>query len=168
MTKHVYYCVLKNYKGLLKKRFVDFTHLFILPRTDQDYLYLSLLGERTEVSDVFACVYITRVPNEILSNIIDGEKEYFGNRFELVDEVRAKVKTIEKGTYLINLKKLTDVFQSKEMIIVYQQKESTTKKRIYNLVSKLNLHTNEIDPLSLKMVASRNIELINTLRFKKQ
>jgi len=167
MTKHVYYCILKNYKGILKKKFVDFTHLFILPRTDEDYLYLSLLGERSEVSDVFACVYITRVPNGILSNLIEGEKDYFGDRFEIVDELPAKVKTIEKGTYLINLKKLSKIFQSKEMVLIYQQKESTTKKRIYNLISKLNLQTNEVDSLSLRMIAVKNIELINALRFKK-
>lgn len=48
MIKPLYYCILKHYKGLIKKRFSNNTHLFILPRTDYDYLYLALLGERTD------------------------------------------------------------------------------------------------------------------------
>ncbi len=144
MVKPVYYCILKHYKGLFKKRFSNNTHLFILPRTDTDYLYLALLGERVTARDTYACVYITRIPDDLLNTIIDGEKEYFKDRFAIVEETPAEVSTIEKSRYLIRLKKESQVFLSKEMILVYQKGESTPKQRIYDLVSKLNLQVEEL------------------------
>lgn len=139
MTKPLYYCILRHYKGVFKKRFLNNTHLFILPRTDYDYVYLALLGERTEACDTYACVYITRIPDELLNVIIEGEKEYFKERFEIVEEIPAEVNTVEKSKYLIRLKGKSKVILSKEIILNYQKGESTPKQRIYNLVSKLNL-----------------------------
>lgn len=166
MLKYVYYCILKNYKGIFKKKFIRNTHLFILPRTDTDSVYLALLGERSEVSGTYGCAYITRIPDELLDEIIEGEKEYFEDRFEVVEETLAKVKTIEKGTYLITLKDQSKIFSNKEILLIYQQKESTSKRRIYNLVSKLNLETKEVDSLSLDMVATKNLAFIKPVRFK--
>jgi hypothetical protein len=166
MLKYVYYCILKNYKGILKKKFVGNTHLFILPRTDTDSVYLALLGERSEVSGTYGCVYITRIPDELLDEIVEGEKEYFEDRFEIVEETLAKVKTIEKGTYLITLKDQSKVFSNKEILLIYQQNESTSKRRIYNLVSKLDLETKELDNLSLDMIATKNLAFIKPVRFE--
>jgi hypothetical protein len=152
MIKPLYYCILKHYKGLFKKRFLNNTHLFILPRTDTDYLYLALLGERTEACDTYACVYITRIPDELLNVIIEGEKGYFKDRFVIVEETPAEVNTIEKGTYLIRLKGKSKVFLSKEIILIYQKDGSTPKQRIYNLVSKLNLEMEELNKSSLDVL----------------
>jgi hypothetical protein len=148
MIKPLYYCILKHYKGLFKKRFLNNTHLFILPRTDTDYLYLGLLGRRAEACDTYACVYITRIPDELLNTIIEGEKGYFKERFEIVEETRAEVNTIEKGKYLIRLNGKSEVFLSKEIILIYQSAESTPKQRIYNLVSKLDLEMEELNESS--------------------
>ena len=70
MIKPLYYCIVKHYKGLFRKRFLNNLHLFILPRTDYDYLYLALMGERTDSADTHVCIYITRIPDEILNVII--------------------------------------------------------------------------------------------------
>jgi hypothetical protein len=152
VIKPSYYCVLKHYKGLFKKRFLNNTHLFILPRTETDYLYLALLGERTEAPDTYACAYITRIPDELLNIIIEGEKEYFKERFEIVEETPAEVSTIEKSKYLIRLKGTSGVFLSKKIILTYQKEESTPKQRIYNLVSKLNLEMDEITQSSWEKI----------------
>ena len=149
MIKPLYYCILKHYKGLFKKRFLNNLHLFILPRTDYDYLYLALYGERTEAADTYACIYITRIPDEILNFIIEGEKEYFKERFEIVEEIPAEVSTLEKSKYLIRLKGKSKVFLSKEILLIYKKEESTPKQRIYDLISKLNLEMKEISRLSL-------------------
>jgi len=144
MTKPLYYCIVKHYKGLFRKRFLNNLHLFILPRTDYDYLYIALLGERTEAADTYACIYITRIPDEILNVIIEGEKEYFKERFEIVEKIPAEVSTLEKSKYLIRLKGKSKVFLSKEIILIYKKEESTPKQRIYDLVSKLNLQIEEL------------------------
>jgi len=149
MTKPLYYCILRHYKGLFRKRFSNNTHLFILPRTDTDYLYLGLVGEKAEASDTYVCSYITRIPDELLNTIIEGEKRYFKERFKLVEETPAEVSTIEKGKYLIRLKGKSKVFLSKEIIIIYQRGESTPKQRIYNLISKLDLEMKELNKSSL-------------------
>ena len=152
MVKPSYYCILRHYKGVFKKRFLNNTHLLILPRTDYDYLYLALLGERTESPDTYACAYITRIPDELLNFIIEGEKEYFKERFEVVEETPAEVSTLEKYRYLIRLKGKSEVFLSKKIILTYQKEESTPKQRIYNLVSKLNLEMDELNKSSLGVV----------------
>lgn len=144
MVKTAYYCILKHYKGLLKKRFEHNTHLFILPRTDTDYLYLALLGERVTARDTYACVYITRIPDDLLNIIIEGEKEYFKDRFAVVEETPAEVSTTGKSPYLICLRGESKVFLSREMSLIYQKGESTPKQRIYDLVSKLNLQMEEL------------------------
>jgi hypothetical protein len=166
MDRQVYYCILKKYKGLFKKKFVGVTHLFILPRTENDYLYLALLGERSEVTGTYACVYITRIPNEILDFIVSGEKEYFGNRFEIVEQKMAEVKTIQKGTYLIKLKEDSDVFLKKEIVVAYQEEESTPKKRIYNLTSRLDLETREVGFETLGRYALKSLILLQSSRFQ--
>lgn len=166
MLKYTYYCILKHYKGIFKKKFVGNTHLFILPRTDTDSIYLSLLGERPEVSGTYACAYITRIPDQLLDKIIEDEKDYFEGRFEVVEEILSKVKTVEKGTYLITLKNSSSVFLNKQIVLIYQQKESTTKTRIYNLVSNLNLETGEIDKLLLHSIATKSLDFIKPARFK--
>jgi len=165
MDRLVYYCILKKYKGLLKKRIVGVTHLFILPRTEHDYLYLALLGERSEVTGTYACVYITRIPNEILDFIIEGEKKYFGNRFEIIEKKLAEVKTLQMGTYLIKLQEDSDVFLKKEIVVTYQQEESTPKKRIYNIVSKLDLETKEVGFERLNSFALKNLITMKQSRF---
>jgi hypothetical protein len=145
MTKPLYYCIVKHYKGLFRKRFLNNLHLFILPRTDYDYLYLALYGERIGAADTYACIYITRIPDEILNVIIEGEKEYFKERFEIVEEIPAEVSTLEKSKYLIRLRGKSEVFLSKEIIVIYKKEESTPKQRIYDLVSKLNLRMEEFN-----------------------
>ena len=152
MIKPSYYCILRHYKGIFKKRFLNNTHLFILPRTETDYLYLALLGERTEAPDTYACAYITRIPDELLNFIIEGEKEYFKERFEIVEETPSEVITIEKSKYLIRLKGKSKIFLSKDLIVTYQKEQSTPKQRIYNLVSKLNLEMEEISKSSREKI----------------
>jgi len=167
MDRQIYYCILKKYKGLFKKKFVGVTHLFIVPRTDYDYLYLALLGERSEVTGTYACVYITRIPDEILDFVVSGEKEYFGNRFEIIEQKTAEVKTLQKGTYLIKLKEDSDVFLKKEIVVTYQEEESTPKKRIYNLVSKLDLETREVGFETLGRFALKSLISLQPSRFTK-
>ena len=144
MVKPVYYCILKHYKGLFKKRFSNNTHLFILPRTDTDYLYLALLGDRIGARDTYTCVYITRIPDDLLNIIIEGEKEYFKNRFVVIEETPAEVSTVGKSPYLIRLMRESKVFLSREMALIYKKGESTPKQRIYDLVSRLNLQMEEV------------------------
>jgi hypothetical protein len=138
-----------------------------VPRTDYDYLYLALLGERVEVTGTYSCVYITRIPNEILDFVISGEKEYFGNRFEVIEQKIAEVKTLQKGAYLIKLKEESDVFLKKEILVTYQEEESTPKKRIYNLVSKLDLKTREVGFENLGRFALKSLILLQPSRFTK-
>jgi len=167
MERQVYYCILKKYKGLLKRELAGVTHLFILPRTDYDYLYLALLGERSEVTGTYACVYITRIPDDILDFIISGEKEYFGNRFEIIEQKIAEVKTVEIGAYLVTLQENSDVFLKKQILIAYQPEESTPKKRIYNLVCKLDLETREVGFDTIPAFALNSLATVKPSRLLK-
>ena len=69
--KPFYYFVLKNYRGIFKKKFVGNSHLFLIPRTDDDYLYLALLGNIVDEDNSYACVLISRIPDDLIDPLIE-------------------------------------------------------------------------------------------------
>ena len=159
--KTFYYYVLKNYKGVFKKKFVGNTHLFLIPRTQDDYLYLALLGNVIGEDDTYACVLISRIPDDLLENIIDGEEEHFGDRFELISEFNVKTVNEQKGEYQIKIADKNSYFLS-DLDMFYDEDLSTDSKRIYIIKGKLNLFTEEIElNQSLKMNAYKKLALVS-------
>jgi hypothetical protein len=159
--KIFYYFVLKNYRGLFRKKFVGNTHLFLIPRAGDDYLYLALLGNIVDEDNSYACVLISRIPDDLLDEIINGEHKHFGERFELIDEIKVNTINENKGEYEIKvLSKSQHILSDLEMI--YNEDLSSNSKRIYIIKGKLNLSTEDVGlDSTLRIDAYKKLALVS-------
>src|SRR4030042_5847069 len=99
----LYYCVLKNYKGLFKKKHSGNTHLLITPISNDEYFYLGIVGKLTNNEDIYSSQLITKVSDSLLDDVISGEEEHFGDRFVILEDLKCSVKNIGEEDYIIKL-----------------------------------------------------------------
>ena len=154
---HIYYCVLKKYKGLFKKKHVGNTHLFFIPISDKVYLYLGMIGELTEDEGTYATQLITRLDSEMIDQIINEEEIYFKDRYIVLEKIKCKVVKISPGEYKIKiLNKGKNVLS--DIHLEFEPDNSTNKRRIYLMSGRLNLNSEDIlSTTDLKMVATKQM-----------
>jgi len=153
----LYYCVLKNYKGIFKKKNVGNTHLFFIPLPDNKYLYLSMIGEIEDQKGSYATQLVTKIPADILDEVIDGELEYFKDRYEVVEKVNAIPTEEAAGIYNIKISKKGEMILS-DLRVEFNVDFSTNDRRIYTLTGKFNFESESVSPgESMKMVADKKI-----------
>lgn len=153
----LYYCVLKNYKGLFKKKHVGNTHLFLVPISDDAYLYLGMIGELIEEEGKYATQLIVRLPSEIVEEIIDEEKNHFGERFVVLEKLSCKPKKIASGEYDIKLTKKGKMVLS-DLHLNFEADYSTDKRRIYLMSGQFNFESTDIKSTTdMKMMADKKM-----------
>jgi hypothetical protein len=159
MKDKFYYCILKNSKGVFKKKFLGNTHLFFIPLGNDTYGYFGLIGEMLDDNDKplnkhkyikdYACTLLSIVPSDIVNDIIYHQVKLFKGRFKIVEELdciyyNSKIKIFNKGSFI---KSSLEIFHLPEY--------STLTKKIYKLVGFLNFSSDEFT-LSKKNV-ERNV-----------
>jgi len=154
MDGTIKYFVVKKYKGLLIKRHKNNTHLFFIPVDPKKYMYLALIGQLSDEEDTYAAQLLVRLPEEVIDETIEGEYEYFGERFVEVESLKCKSLNQSPGRYSIALPKKGFNIRS-NLEIEYQVEYSTVSRRIYLIKGDLNLITGEITDQDIKMVASK-------------
>jgi len=97
-----YYCVLKAYKGLFKKKHIGNSHFFASPISKGEFLVLGLIGEFVKLENLLACVLIARGPLEHLEEAVDSQKEFFKGRFEVVEKLPCVAKDLGQGKYKVS------------------------------------------------------------------
>ena len=149
MNETIYYCVLKNYKGVFRKKFRGNTHLFFIPLDDKLYGYFSLIGKMIDAPDDFppgfdryACKLIVKLPKEIVQTVIDHQIEYFKGRYQVVEQVQCNPKKTGIGQYFIDTNKGN--FIKSDLLLKYQVEYSTASKRIYTIDGALDFLSTEI------------------------
>lgn len=168
------YCIVKKFMGTSKKHPSN-THLLFVPVDPKNYMYLALIGkmveETEEGSDVtvdnrYAAQLLVRLPAEIIDNTIQGEKEYFKERFIEVESLDCRSANPSPGKYIITpLKKGFNIRSNIELD--YQIEYSTSERRIYMLTGDLNLVTSEVTDQDMKMVATKQAAFLGSKkRFK--
>jgi hypothetical protein len=162
------YCIVKKYVGVNKKSPKN-THLFFVPVDPKKYLYLALIGkmsEEDEDQNNYAAQLLVRLPEEIIDDTIQGEIEYFKNRFVEVESLPCKSSNPSPGKYVINIAKKGFNIKS-DIEITYQIEYSTNEKRIYLLNADLTLATEDITEDDMKMVAAKQVAFMGgRKRFK--
>ena len=150
----LYYCVLKHYKGLFKKKHVRNTHTLMIPITETHSLYVVLIGRSTEDETVFYAQSVAKVPYDIVETIIDGEIEYFDERFSVLEKIPCSVSKI-KDIYISKIHNKGKYIKS-NILTTFNEEESTNKRRIYVIKAKIDLELSDaITPENLGMVASK-------------
>ena len=163
MAKNLYYCVLKNYKGHLIRRHRGNTHLFLIPVSQFEYLYLGLVGLMVGEENKYATQLIVKIPSEIVISFINHEIKYFKGRYEVVDRVKCEPSKEEPGKYSIELLGNSYYFNS-DLQLSYELEYSTPNRRIYTLEGDLNFMAGTVNKHSMSMVASKQQALLRLKR----
>ena len=157
---NLYYCVLKNYKGLFKKKHIGNTHLFLVPISDNKYLYLGVIGELEDEPGNYATQLIVKLPSDIVDQVIDEEINYFGDRFLVVEELKCTPAITSAGVYDIKIPQKGDMILS-NLHIEFNVDISTNSRRIYTVTGDFNFESEDIKSTSdLKMVAAKQMAKI--------
>lgn len=148
MQGTLYYCVLKNYSGLFRKKFRGNTHLFFIPLDNGHYGYFGLIGQMIDKEEgipegfeQYACKLIVKLPEDVVKTVIEHQVEYFKGRLQIIEEIEATVKA-SGGEYFIDTHKGN--FIKSDLILKYQLEYSTSDKRIYTIIGNLDFMSNEI------------------------
>jgi hypothetical protein len=153
----LYYCVLKNYKGIFKKKHVGNTHLFLVPISEEAYLYLGMIGELIDNKGVYATQLIIRLSSEIVEDIIEKEKEYFKDRFIVLEEITCTPTKITSGEYDIKLDEKGKMILS-DLHIDFEADYSTDKRRIYLMTGEFDFESSDIKSTTdMKMSADKKM-----------
>lgn len=154
---NLYYCVLKNYKGIFKKKHVGNTHLFLIPISDDAYLYLGMIGELIDNEGTYATQLIIRLPSEIVEQVIEEEKIHFEDRFIVLEKLPCKTKKISPGEYDVKLNKKGKMILS-DLHIDFEADYSTDRRRIYLMTGEFNFESSDIKSTTdMKMVADKKM-----------
>jgi len=150
----LYYCVLKHYKGLFKKKHFKNTHTLMVPVSETHSLYLVLIGRSNEDNTVFYAQLVKKIPNEIVEDLLNGEIDYFDERFSVLEKIPCSVSRI-KDIYITKIHNKGKYIKS-NILTTFNEEESTNKRRIYVVKAKIDLELNdEITPENLGMVAAK-------------
>ena len=156
----LYYCVLKNYKGLFKKKHIGNTHLFLIPISEDTYLYLGMIGELEDDPGNYATQLIVKLPTEIVNEVIDEEIKYFEDRFVVIEELKCSPRKIAAGEYDIKIPQKGNMILS-NLHVEFNVDVSTNSKRIYTLTGEFNFESEDVKSSSeIKMVAAKKLALM--------
>ncbi len=157
------YCIVKKYKGLFR-RHPSNTHLFFIPVDPKKYMYLALIGKMTDEDDnLYASQLLVKLSEDIFEETLNGEIEYFGNRFVEVETLKCKSHNPSPGKYIINIPQKGYNIKS-DIELDYQIEFSTVQRRIYTFKADLNLVTGEVNQQDMKMVAAKQIAFIGGIK----
>jgi hypothetical protein len=153
----LYYCVLKNYKGLFKKKHIGNTHLFLIPISDKEYLYLGMIGEIEDEKGNYLTQLIVKLPEEIVDQVIDEEINYFKDRFVVVEELRCSPSKLGAGEYNIKIPNKGDMILS-DIHVEFNVDVSTNARRIYTITGDFDFESEDIKSTSdMKMIAAKKL-----------
>jgi hypothetical protein len=165
MDGFIKYCVVKKYKGLIKKHKSN-TQLLFIPIDPKKYMYLALIGKLTDEENTYAAQLLVKVSEDLIEDLITGEYDYFKERFVEVESLPCKSSNPSPGKYIITiLKKGFNINSNLE--INYELESSSLSRRIYLIKGDLNLVTGDINNQDMKMVAAKQSAMIgNKKRFE--
>ena len=156
---NINYCILKNYKGLFKKKHTGNTHLLFIPVSKNVSCYVAILGKLKDENNMYATQLITKTPNVLVDKIIDGELEHFKDRFILVEKIKSIPEKLEDGNYKIKLTKKGKYILS-DLEFIFSDKYSSNKQKIFLLTGNLNLEIENVSDVSMKVSGVKKMSFI--------
>ncbi len=143
MDGTIRYCVVKKYKGKLKRE-PAYTHLLFIPIDPQKYMYLGLIGkDLDDVPNTYAAQLLIKLSEEITEKTIQGEHEYFGKNFIEIEALNCTSSSPSQGKYIISIPQKGAYIKS-DLEIEYHLELSTVDKRIYIIKGELNIVSGDV------------------------
>ena len=141
----IYYCILENYKGK-NKVFLGNTHLYLIPVSEERYLYLGMLGEFVGNDNSYSCRLIVDIEESLVAGVLAGEVEELGERFKVIETLNCKPSPSEEGGYDVKLLSKGKYVRS-DLIIRLDNKHKKKSQPMYIMEGQLSFLS---DPVSLK------------------
>ena len=132
----IYYCILENYKGR-KKVFLGNTHLYLIPISEERYLYLGMLGEEVDNDNCYACRLIVSIEAALVEAVLAGEAEELGERFKVIETLNCEPISSEIGEYAIGLLDKGKYILS-DLVISFDEQHSVKSQPIYLMEGQLS------------------------------
>jgi len=132
----IYYCILENYKGR-KRVFLGNTHLYLVPVSEEMYLYLGMLGEVIGNDNCYACRLIADVDASLVEGVLAGEEEELGERFKVIETLNCEPSPSETGEYALTLLETGNYILS-DLIVRFDDQHSVKSQNIYLLEGQLS------------------------------
>jgi len=150
------YYVLKNYKGIFRKKHSGNIHILIVPTSINESLYLVIIGEIIKEPNSFACQMIIRQMKEFIDNVIRIEKEKYKNRYILLESLPCRVSDQGQGKYIYSFPNKGQYIKS-DLSLTFEPEYTTDKTKIYVLRGNINLETDDVNPKTFKMIAMKKL-----------
>lgn len=161
--QQVYYCVLKNYKGLFKKKHIGNTYILIVPLPTSDYLILGLVGELNQ-EDTYSSVLVYKVPDDTIEDLIMLQTEDFKWRFEVIEKIECLSRRVSDTSYFIDIKEKGSFIKS-DINLSYDSENSSDPLRIYIVQGKLVFPSSYIitPETDMRMIAIKKKTVIKVI-----
>ncbi len=168
--QQIYYCVLKNYKGLFKKKHIGNTYILIVPLPTSDYLILGIVGELNQ-ENTYSSVLVYKVPDDVVEDLVMLQTEDFKWRFEVIEKLECLSRRLSTTEYFIDIKNRGHFIKS-DIRINYDMENSSDPVRIYIIEGQLDfpesyIITPETDMrmIAIKKKAISRVTLQNLANF---
>jgi len=150
------YYVLKNYKGIFKKKHTGNVHIILLPISMSESLYLVVIGEIIKDPNSFACQLVVRQSPEFINRVVQMEQKKFGGNFILLEDLPCRVNDLGQGKYNYVFTNTGQYIKS-DLDLDFEPEYSDNKMKIYVLRGNIDLETNDVSPKTFKMVAMKKL-----------
>jgi len=150
------YYVLKNYKGIFRKRHSGNVHILIVPTSIHESLYLVIVGEIIKEPNSFVCQLVIRQSQEFIEKVIQSEQDKFKNNLILIENLSCRVNDLGQGKYVYVFNK-TGRYIKSDLSLTFEPEYTTDKTKIYVLRGNIDLETNDVNPKTFKMIAMKKL-----------
>lgn len=151
-----HYYVLKNYKGIFKKKHTGNVHIIVVPTSMTESLYLVIVGEIIKEPNSFACQLVIRQSPGFVEKVIQTEQEKFKNNLILIENLPCRVNDLGQGKYEYTFNK-TGKYIKSDLSLTFEPEYTTDTTKIYVLRGNIDLETNDVNPKTFKMVAMKKL-----------
>lgn len=150
------YYVLKNYKGVFRKKHTGNVHTLVVPTSINESLYLVIVGEIIKEPNSFACQLIIRQSPEFIEQVIQSEQDKFKNNLILIENLPCRVNDLGQGKYEYIFSR-TGKYIKSDLYLTFEPEYTTGKTKIYILRGNIDLETDDVNPKTFKMVAMKKL-----------
>ena len=162
----LYYCIVKNFRGKVVKRFTGNTHVFAIPINDESFYYMALVGRVKNKPNMYIAVKIAQLDIEFQRQFIIEEARFFKKRFAVVDILPCIPIFEDEDVIKINLLKPgSHIFSDIKLKYADAFTEGGSDIRFYTFEANLDLQEDNISTKSeLKIKTDQKLNFLGGMQ----
>lgn len=161
----IQYNILKMYEGVFRKKHLNNVHTIVIPTSNYESLFMTIIGEIIKEPNSYACALIVRNNTEIINNIIENEKKHFGKRFFTLEDPNVIGQDLGQGKYTYKIP-TKNYYLKSPLNLSFEPEYSSTNRRIYVLRGNINLEVKDVNSKHIGMMALKKLSLFKNRLFR--